>query len=148
MEPETAQPTAARLRLAIGRLYRSFRHDGGDHDLTIEQLTLLATLGRNGPIRLGDLAIQEGIQPSTLTRSIGSLAARELVIPSVSAGDRRATTVVISETGRTMLDTAWEFRSSRLAARIAQLPAADRAALIDALPLLESLLDESDEPAR
>jgi DNA-binding MarR family transcriptional regulator len=147
MEPESAQPTAARLRLAIGRLYRSFRRDGGDTDLTIEQLTLLATLGRSGPIRLGDLAIQEGIQPSTLTRSIGWLAARQLVIPSVATGDRRATTVVISDTGRTTLDTSWQVRSKRLAARIAALAPADRSALIDALPLLESLLEETDELA-
>jgi DNA-binding MarR family transcriptional regulator len=135
--------TASRLRLAVGRLYRSFRLDGAS-ELTTAQLTLLASVDRNGPIRLGDLAAQEGLQPSSLTRGVAWLTARGLVERSVSTDDRRATIVVISPAGKALLGDAWNLRSTHLAARIARLSPQHQAALIEALPLLEALLVELD----
>ncbi|HYB48038.1 MAG TPA: MarR family transcriptional regulator, partial [Streptosporangiaceae bacterium] len=61
-----------RLRVALARLSRRLRR----HELaglTPTQLAALATIGKTGPMRLGDLAAAEGIAPSTLTRLVTAL---------------------------------------------------------------------------
>src|SRR5215469_8908068 len=68
----------ARLRVAILRLARQLRkHDLAD--LTPTQLSALATVAHDGPLRLGDLAAAERIAPSTLTRLVSALEERGYV---------------------------------------------------------------------
>jgi DNA-binding MarR family transcriptional regulator len=139
---EVSTDTASRLRLAVSRLYRGFRRDRDDTELTAEQLTLLASISRIAPVRLGDLAQQEGVKPSSLTRSINWLADRGFIDRTVPADDRRATVVAISPGGWEVLESAWSQRSVLLATRIERLDPADRAVLLDALAPLEALVEE------
>ena len=67
--PAASDPAidVARLRVAIARLSRRLRR----HELaglTPTQLSALATVERAGPLRLGDLAAAEGINPSYVSR--------------------------------------------------------------------------------
>ena len=139
---EVSTETASRLRLAVSRLYRDFRRDRDDTALTAEQLTLLASISRLAPVRLGDLAQQEGVKPSSLTRSINWLADQGLIRRTVAADDRRATIVEISPGGWEVLESAWSQRSVLLATRIECLSAADRTILMEALGPLESLVED------
>jgi DNA-binding MarR family transcriptional regulator len=139
---EVSTETASRLRLAVSRLYRDFRRDRDDTALTAEQLTLLASISRTAPVRLGDLAQQEGVRPSSLTRSINWLADQGLIHRTVAADDRRATIVAISPGGWDVLESAWSQRSVLLATRIERLSEADRIILMDALGPLESLVED------
>jgi hypothetical protein len=64
-----AEIDVTRLRVALARLSRRLRR----HELaglTPTQLAALSTIGKTGPMRLGDLAAAEGIAPSTLTRLV------------------------------------------------------------------------------
>jgi DNA-binding MarR family transcriptional regulator len=61
---------AARLRLAVARLHRRSRQEAltaGD-DLTASRLAALATIEKQGPITLGELAAEEQVQPPSMTR--------------------------------------------------------------------------------
>ena len=69
---QTDVEVAARIRLAIARIYRQLRQDNTE-GLTLTQLSTLVRIEENEPVRPGQLATLEGISPSTLTRLIASL---------------------------------------------------------------------------
>jgi DNA-binding MarR family transcriptional regulator len=143
-DTSTAGPPAApdidvaRLRTAILRVSRHLRkHDLAD--LTQTQLSALATVARDGPLRLGDLAAAERIAPSTLTRLVSALEERQYVQRAAVPGDARAWLVSVTERGAAMLDRIRQETTSLLADDLARLPADERAALSAALPALEHL---------
>jgi DNA-binding MarR family transcriptional regulator len=129
---------AARLRVAVLRLSRRLRK----HDLaglTPSQLSTLATVGKNGPVRLGDLAATERIAPSTLTRLISVLEDKGLVHRDAAPGDARAFLVSVTEQGRAVLAQIQQEATSLLAEMLMTLPPDQLSALADALPALEQL---------
>jgi DNA-binding MarR family transcriptional regulator len=150
-EPAAAEPAAgepalpevidvARLRTALLRLSRRLRrHEVAD--LTPTQLSALATVSRDGPLRLGDLAAAERIAPSTLTRLVSALEDRGLVARSPVPGDARAWLISATELGTVMLDRVRQETTSVLAENLLTLPADQLAALAAALPALEHLSD-------
>jgi DNA-binding MarR family transcriptional regulator len=130
----------ARLRTALLRLSRRLRrHEVAD--LTPTQLSALATVSRDGPLRLGDLAAAERIAPSTLTRLVSALEERGLVERSPVPGDARAWLISVTELGTVMLDRVRQETTSVLAENLLTLPADQLAALAAALPALEHLAD-------
>jgi DNA-binding MarR family transcriptional regulator len=129
---------AARLRVAVLRLSRRLRK----HDLaglTPSQLSTLATVGKHGPVRLGDLAATERIAPSTLTRLISVLEDKGLVHRDAAPGDARAFLVSVTEPGVAVLEQIKQEATSLLADMLMTLPPDQLAALADALPALEQL---------
>jgi DNA-binding MarR family transcriptional regulator len=138
-QPAAADIDVARLRAAILRVSRHLRkHDLAD--LTQTQLSALATVARDGPLRLGDLAAAERIAPSTLTRLVSALEERHYVQRSAVPGDARAWLVSVTELGAEMLDRIRQETTSLLADDLARLPASERAALSAALSALEHLV--------
>ncbi len=135
----------ARLRLAILRLSRRLRQQGGD-PITPSQLSVLATVARHGPIALGELAAVEGVQPPTVTRIVGALEEAGLVVRRQAPADRRSATVEISGEGRRRLDRIRSNRDAWLARRLEGLSAAERADVASALPALERLLGGDQTP--
>jgi DNA-binding MarR family transcriptional regulator len=128
----------ARLRTAILRVSRHLRkHDLAD--LTPTQLSALATVAREGPLRLGDLAAAERIAPSTLTRLVSALEERGYVQRAAVPGDARAWLISATERGTAMLERIRQETTSLLADDLARLPADQLAALAAALPALEGL---------
>jgi DNA-binding MarR family transcriptional regulator len=137
-QPAAPDIDVARLRTAILRVSRHLRkHDLAD--LTQTQLSALATVARDGPLRLGDLAAAERIAPSTLTRLVSALEERGYVERSAVPGDARAWFVSVTERGLAVLDQIRRETTSLLADDLARLPAGERAALSAALPALEHL---------
>jgi DNA-binding MarR family transcriptional regulator len=136
----TDQIDVARLRTALLRLSRRLRrHEVAD--LTPTQLSALATVARDGPLRLGDLAAAERIAPSTLTRLVSALEERGYVERGVVPGDARACLLSVTELGGVMLDRIRQETTSMLAENLLTLPAAQLSALAAALPALEHLAD-------
>jgi DNA-binding MarR family transcriptional regulator len=130
----------ARLRAAILRLSRRMRkHDLAD--LTPTQLSALATVARDGPLRLGDLAAAERIAPSTLTRLVSALEERGYLERGAVPGDARACLVAVTERGTTVLDRIRQETTSLLTENLLMLPADQLTALAAALPALEHLSD-------
>jgi DNA-binding MarR family transcriptional regulator len=129
---------AARLRVAVLRLARRLRK----HDLaglTPSQLSTLATVGKSGPVRLGDLAAAERIAPSTLTRLINVLESLGYVRRVADTGDARAYLVSLTDPGRDALERIKDEATSLLTDILTTLPPDQLAALAAALPALEQL---------
>jgi DNA-binding MarR family transcriptional regulator len=131
-----------RLRVALARLSRRLRR----HELaglTPTQLAALATVDRSGPMRLGDLAAAEGIAPSTLTRLVTALEDSGYVRRWADPSDARASTLGITAHGQDALEQIRTESTLALAASMQLLAPAQRAALADALPVLEQLAEVS-----
>jgi len=129
-----------RLRVALARLARRLRK----HELaglTPTQLAALATVERSGPMRLGDLAAAEGIAPSTLTRLVTALEDSGYVRRYADPSDARASTLAITPRGHDMLERLRTESNLVLAASLRLLTPAQRAALAEALPVLEQLAE-------
>lgn len=139
-DPEPVE-LAAQLRLAVARLYRTFRL-GGDRTMSTPQHQLLMAIDRSGPMRLADLAAQQAVPPSNLTRSIRWLSERGYIERAVSRDDRRSVIVTISPAGRTLVQRAETEKAEFLASRIDDLTAAQQRAIRQTIPLLDRLLSD------
>lgn len=140
-DPEDVAGTAAALRLSVGRLSRHMRRrSSGGHTLT--QLGILATLDRQGPTTLGDLATGEAVAKPTVTKAIGGLIDDGLVEKVPDPSDGRVWYAHLTDAGRADLDAIRSRREAWLAERLADLDIDDRARIIEALPVLEALTSE------
>ncbi|MFI7586492.1 MarR family winged helix-turn-helix transcriptional regulator [Spongisporangium articulatum] len=131
----------ARLSVALGRLTRTLRR-GDESGLGPGSISALATLVRSGPMRLGDLAAREGVAPPTLTRIVALLEECGYVERSPDPADRRASLVSATGAGEAVLSGVGGARRSKLAQRLAGLPAAERQRLLAAVRALELLADD------
>jgi DNA-binding MarR family transcriptional regulator len=135
---------AARLRLASARLARRTRQEAlnaGD-DLTASRLAALATIERLGPITLGELASEEQVQPPSMTRIVARLEEHGYSTREVDPHDRRIVRVQLTDAGRQTLERSRTKKNAFLAKRVARLSPEARAALTDALPVLEQLMED------
>jgi DNA-binding MarR family transcriptional regulator len=127
-----------RLRVALARLSRRLRrHEVAG--LTPTQLAALATIGKTGPMRLGDLAAAEGIAPSTLTRLVTALEDSGYVRRCADPNDARASTLSITVQGQAALDRVSTESTLMLTASLELLTPEQRSALAAALPVLEQI---------
>ena len=135
-----AEIDVARLRVALARLSRRMRR----HELaglTPTQLAALATIGKAGPMRLGDLAAAEGIAPSTLTRLVTALEDSGYVQRTADPSDARASTLAITAHGQEALERIRAETTLMLTASLELLTPEQRSTLAAALPVLEQLAD-------
>src|SRR6516162_8113975 len=134
-----------RLRVALARLSRRLRR----HELaglTPTQLAALATIGKTGPMRLGDLAAAEGIAPSTLTRLVTALEEAGYVRRTADPSDARASTLTITVHGQDALERIRTETTLMLTASLELLTPEQRSALAAALPVLEQLAAAQGAP--
>jgi DNA-binding MarR family transcriptional regulator len=146
-EPVELDPAevAARLRLSVTRLARLLRQQdqGG---LTPSQSAALATIDREGPLTLGQLAHHEQLAPPTITKIVAQLESAGYVIRRVGATDRRVSQVEISPSGRRQLDANRTRRTAWLASRARDLDPEEFDQLIAALDVLDKLAARPVEP--
>ena len=138
--PGNAEIDVTRLRVALARLSRWLRR----HELaglTPTQLAALATIGKTGPMRLGDLAAAEGIAPSTLTRLVTALEDSGYVRRLTDPSDARASTLSITPHGQDALQRIRAETTLMLTASLDLLTPDQRSALAAALPVLERLAE-------
>jgi DNA-binding MarR family transcriptional regulator len=116
---------ATRLMAAVQALVRRFslveRADIACCGMTVAQAATLEALTGSDGLRLGVLCRRLGITASTLTRNLQRLRDRGLVAVVADGGDRRASRVALTESGR------------RAAADLARQEAAFAASIVDAL---------------
>jgi DNA-binding MarR family transcriptional regulator len=135
---DTGVIDVTRLRVALARLSRRLRRSETT-GLTPTQLMALATVERGGPMRLGDLAAQEGIAPSTLTRLVTALEESGYVKRCADPSDARASTLSITPSGKTELDRLRAENTAILTQGIMDLTQEQREVLAAAVPVLEQL---------
>jgi DNA-binding MarR family transcriptional regulator len=125
-----------RVLIRLSRLLRK-KTSGGE--LTLTQLSTLAIAEDCGPTRLGALAARIGVAAPTLSRMIESLCERELLDRAPDPHDHRATRVVLSPSGKAVLEELRERGIGYLSTRIDILDERQLAALTAVLPVLEQL---------
>jgi len=133
--------TAARLRASIGKLSRRLRPTaaGAAAGLTPTRISVLFTIARLGPIRLSELAEEEGLNPTMLSRVIADFAESGLVTRDCDPGDRRAALVQATAAGRKLCERMRGERNDVLGVALGALSEEDRYAIEQALPVLERL---------
>jgi DNA-binding MarR family transcriptional regulator len=132
---------AARLRLVLNRLARRLRTQAAG-DLSPSLISALVTIELHGPITLGQLATDELVKPPSVTRMVAALEERGLVQRETDAADRRIARVSLTVEGRRMLHRTRTRKTAYLAQRLRQLDEAQLVVLVDALPVLERLLED------
>jgi DNA-binding MarR family transcriptional regulator len=119
-------------------------------DTTIAQYRALVVLASRGPQRMMDLAGALDVTPSTAGRMCDRLLRKGLIRRHRARADRRAVQVSITAAGRQVVDQATARRRALLAAILGRLPAAQQAAVADALWAFAAAAGEvpdSDWPA-
>jgi len=122
------------------RLTRRLRSQAGD-DLSPSFVSALASLDREGPLTLGELAALERVKPPSATRMVATLEERGLARRQRDAVDGRVKRVEITGDGRRRLQRSRTRKTAYLSRRITTLSDAEATTLADALALLERLLE-------
>ena len=134
-------PDAARLRRAALRLAYGLRAPATRYGLTPSRLAALVILGKQGPMRVGDVARELNIAVPSGSRLLDVLAESGFVERRVDPNDGRALLVSLTADGARILEEVRAEGIQELAGHLASLPAAQRAAVEAALPALEALAD-------
>ena len=117
--------------------------DGNGHNgLTLSQYTLVRALAGRSTARIGDLAGDASVSPSTATRILDALERRELVRRARVAEDRRGVTVALTDRGQEALDRHDAWVRGRQRAFFSELPEGEQAVASDLLVRLATLIDE------
>ena len=142
--------TAQRLRMVLGQLHRRLRptEAGFAADLTPTRIAVLLTTVRSGPIRLADVADQEGLNPTLLSRTVAKLAQDGLVTRTADETDRRSAWLNATPAGRELADRIRAQRTHAVQAGLEQLSPRDRKLVEAALPALEQLAQHLHEGTR
>ncbi len=130
---------ASRLRLSVTRLARILRHqDTGGLLPTLS--AALATVDREGPLTLGDLAQREHVAPPSITKAVEKLEGMGFVARQRDDSDRRVWWVKVTPAGRRHVVQNRSRRTAWLATRLQELAPGDRARLAEAVDVLERLI--------
>jgi DNA-binding MarR family transcriptional regulator len=140
-EAHEAPALPSRLRLVVTRLARRLRQQG-EASASPTQLAALATIEREGPLTLGELAAIERVRPPTITAAVGRLEEQGLARRRTDPRDRRVARVEITPHGRRLLEQSRSRKTAYLERRLAALDPAERATLEGAAAILERVLDE------
>jgi len=135
---------AGHLRMSVARLARLLRQQD-ESGLSPTLTAALATIAREGPMTLGELATRERVAPPSITKVVGKLEDRGLVERRLDDRDRRVTRVEVSVAGRAQLEASRTRRAAWLAARLLELPEADLEQLAQALVIIDALADADAE---
>jgi DNA-binding MarR family transcriptional regulator len=136
--------TAGRLRAAIGKLSRRLRTTsaGAAAGLTPTRISVLFTVARVGPIRLSDLATEEGVNPTMLSRVVADFCDAGLVERVTDPDDGRAALVRITADGRRLCERMRRERTDALNLELDTLSDQERRLLDQAMPVLEKLAEQ------
>ncbi len=132
-------PAVPDLSSTLEGLVRLFRRLSPDTGLSLTAAATLASLDRNGPARLTELAVQQGVSQPAMTQLVTRLQDAGLAERRPDREDGRVVLVHITDTGRMELGRRRRVRTERLGSVFDRLTDDDQAALVAALPALTAL---------
>jgi DNA-binding MarR family transcriptional regulator len=141
----TDTDTASRLRLATARLFRRLRVSSPRTGLTQTESSVLFTVARFGAIGMSELAREEDLNPTMLSRVVARLADQGLLERSQHPDDGRAVVVRATDAAIALRDDIRQARTDVLAHELERLSNEEAAALDAALPVLERLASRLKE---
>jgi DNA-binding MarR family transcriptional regulator len=141
-----SEVTGYQLYDGLDRLVRFVRQIDGSTDLSSVAASVLRRLDRDGSQAVMALARAERASQPNMTQLMLRLERDGLVVRSTDPDDRRVTLVEITDQGREALAERRDARARALQPLIDRLDENDRAALRDALPAIDHLIDSEQEP--
>lgn len=105
------------------------------------QVEILQRLADEPGLRVTELAARHRLSTNTVSNLIQQMVLAGLVQRCEDPRDRRAVTLDITQTGAAQLHGWLAANDRRLDAALRELPAADRRAILAALPSLSRLVD-------
>jgi DNA-binding MarR family transcriptional regulator len=114
------------------------------HRLSFTTLSVLHTLARRSPLRLGELTATEQVTQSAITQMVTRLESDGLVERRPDPRDGRAVLVHITPAGAEVVTARRADRVARLAPILERLSAAERSAIAAALPALRRIAQLGD----
>lgn len=144
MDQVTELDPATRLRIAVMRLSRLLRPTdaGNAAELSPTRVAVLLNAVRNGPVRLAQVAEDEGLNPTLLSRTVGWLYDSGLVTRRADAADRRSVWLEATDSGLRLAQRIRAERARAMGDALARLSPEERDRLEAALPALEHLAAE------
>jgi DNA-binding MarR family transcriptional regulator len=136
---------AVEVVATIEHLFQLLRRLTPADGIGLTAASTLRRLVRDGDHRLSELAAAERVSQPAMTQLVSRLERDGLVRRGAHPGDGRVVIVAVTDAGRAVLDRRHDTRVARLEELLAQLPAADRAAIVAALPAFERLTAEGSE---
>lgn len=133
---------ARELRLVLGKLKRRLRERANRGELSLSQLSALATLEREGPATVTTLARAEGVRPQSMSATVTTLQEAGLVAGAADPADGRQVLLSLTETARTWLHANRAAREDWLSGALrAHLSPDEQRQLSDAVALLRKLVE-------
>jgi DNA-binding MarR family transcriptional regulator len=118
--PYTVPCTCSRLRRAVRAVTQLYDEALGSIDLRVTQLSLLRTLQREGPMRIGELASRSLLDRTALSRNLEPMVERQL-LTVVAGKDARTRQVALTRKGVAAIAAAaphWERAQKEVTHRI------------------------------
>ena len=140
--------TVIRLRRVVLKLARQLNAASGEEGLTPTQASVLGITSVRGPLSLAELTELEGINPTMMSRVIGKLDEYGLIKRLRDPDDFRAARVEVTPKGRNVYERIKAQRSAVISESVAGLPDGQQAALLAALPALETLAEDLRDRVR
>ncbi|MBM7413620.1 MULTISPECIES: MarR family winged helix-turn-helix transcriptional regulator [Nocardiaceae] len=141
--PQELRALAGDLSLAVVRMTRHLR-GRRTSQVTLTQLSALATLAREGAMTPGTLAARERVQPPSMTRVVASLGDLGYVDRMPHPTDGRQIIVSLSAAGRQVIDDEVNAREAWLTEQLRGLDADQLVAMRTAVDIMSAIVNESE----
>ncbi|GAA3674035.1 hypothetical protein GCM10023081_10480 [Arthrobacter ginkgonis] len=128
------------LRPLLTRVYQMVRRRSPGWDISAAQSSVLTTLMDRGALRMGELAVIEGVRMPTATSVVARLVKLGLVERIADPQDRRAVLVGITARGSAQISELVAERNARFAELLARLSDEERRLLRAAVPAMAHLV--------
>jgi DNA-binding MarR family transcriptional regulator len=136
------EQAGAEIRGTLGKLYRRIRQTKQIGDLTLPESSALSQLQRSGPATAAALAKLEQISPQSISVTVASLEAKGLIQRSADPADGRRAILSVTSAGDATVHARRSARDQHFTRALSALTAAERAQLLQVLPVLEKLVEE------
>ncbi len=105
-----------------------------DGSVTLPQFRALVVLDHGGgSCRVGDLAAELRVKPSTATRLCDRLVRRGLVARHVDEANRREVAITLTAAGKRLVERVTEVRRLEIGAIVARIPPGKRRTIVEGL---------------
>jgi DNA-binding MarR family transcriptional regulator len=126
---------------SVERVFVLLRRLTPAQGVSLTAASTLATLERDGPRRLTELAVKEGVTQPAMTQLVSRLERDGLARRVPDPSDGRVVVVEVSDAGRALLRQRRLVRATKLTELLAALPPEDEMAIAQAVAALGRLAD-------
>jgi len=110
------------------------------HGLTMKEFAVLEVLLHKGPLPVGEIGERVLLTSGSMTYVLDQLEARELIARQADPNDRRVQQVLLTDAGRSLVETVFPEHARHVQTLMADLSISDKEALFQ---LLHRLYDSA-----